>query len=75
MDVVMAYSSSNRTEVAFVFPVSGTMRGARVVSHVVFESSLTTQVCLLMSGGEGRSSVDLSLLGPPLLRCLVESLC
>ena len=71
----MACSSSNLTEVMFAFPTSGMKRGSRVVAYMVFPNCLTALVCLLISGGEGRSSENLYLLGPPLIRRLVESLC
>ena len=73
--VVMAESSLNRTEVMVTLPTSSTTRGACVVAHVVLPADLTNLSCLLMFGGGGQSSANLSALGPPLLQYLVESLC
>ena len=49
--VVMVDSSSTHTEVTLTFPTSGMTRGTRVVAHIVFATSLTALVCMLMSGG------------------------
>ena len=75
MVMVMSDSSSNHTEVTFAFPTNGVMRGSRVVDHVVFPTPLTALLYLLTFGGRGRSSVDLSTLGLPLLQCIGESRC
>ena len=45
--VVMVDSSSNCTEVTFVFPSNGLMKGDRSVYHVMFPTPLTTLLCLL----------------------------
>ena len=49
--MVIAESSSIRTEVTFAFPDSGMTRGARVVAHMVFPAYLASLVHLLMSVG------------------------
>ena len=49
MAVVMEDSSSNHDEFTFAFHASGMTRGARVAAYMMFETSFTALVHMLMS--------------------------